>query len=120
VTFISIHSVIICVVLAHMRRTRLYPLNPGVTPTGLFLKVCLVEYVRRDRRGGHSFYSIWMRVTCERDKHQSFFCGGVIPKNQEDGVALDSFLLYLQTKHILRFQARVKIYIEILLTYVYV
>jgi hypothetical protein len=70
--------------------------------------------------GGHSFYSIWMRVTCERDKHQSFFCGGVIPKNQEDGVALDSFLLYLQTKHILRFQARVKIYIEILLTYVYV
>jgi hypothetical protein len=33
VTFISIHSVIICVVFfgAYMRRTRLYPLNPGVT-----------------------------------------------------------------------------------------
>jgi hypothetical protein len=32
-TFISIHSVIICVVFfgAYMRRTRLYPLNPGVT-----------------------------------------------------------------------------------------
>jgi hypothetical protein len=35
VTFISIHSVIICVVFfgAYMRRTRLYPLNPGVTKT---------------------------------------------------------------------------------------
>jgi hypothetical protein len=33
VTFISIHSVIICVVFfsAYMRRTQLYPLNPGVT-----------------------------------------------------------------------------------------
>jgi hypothetical protein len=33
VTFISIHSVIICVVFfgAYMRCTRLYPLNPGVT-----------------------------------------------------------------------------------------
>jgi hypothetical protein len=33
VTFISIHSVIICVVffVAYMRCTRLYPLNPGVT-----------------------------------------------------------------------------------------
>jgi hypothetical protein len=33
VTFISIHSVIICVVFfgAYMRHTRLYPLNPGVT-----------------------------------------------------------------------------------------
>jgi hypothetical protein len=32
VTFISIHSVIICVVLGpHIRHTRLYPLNPGVT-----------------------------------------------------------------------------------------
>jgi hypothetical protein len=33
VTFISIHSVIICVVFfgAYMRYTRLYPLNPGVT-----------------------------------------------------------------------------------------
>jgi hypothetical protein len=32
-TFISIHFVIICDVLpcAHMRRTRLYPLNMGVT-----------------------------------------------------------------------------------------
>jgi hypothetical protein len=35
VTFISIHSVIICVVFfgAYMRCPRLYPLNPGVTPT---------------------------------------------------------------------------------------
>jgi hypothetical protein len=34
VTFISIHSVIICVVFfgAYMRCTRLCPLNPGVTP----------------------------------------------------------------------------------------
>jgi hypothetical protein len=33
VTFISIHSLIICVVFfdAYMRYTRLYPLNPGVT-----------------------------------------------------------------------------------------
>jgi hypothetical protein len=33
VTFISIHSVIICVFFfdAYMRRTRLYPLNSGVT-----------------------------------------------------------------------------------------
>jgi hypothetical protein len=33
VTFISIHSVIICVVFfgAYMRLTRFYPLNPGVT-----------------------------------------------------------------------------------------
>jgi hypothetical protein len=33
VTIISIHLVIICVVFfgAHMRRNRLYPLNPGVT-----------------------------------------------------------------------------------------
>jgi hypothetical protein len=33
VTFISVHSVIICVVFfgAYMRCTRLYPLNPGVT-----------------------------------------------------------------------------------------
>jgi hypothetical protein len=33
VTFISIHSIIICVVFfgAHMRCTRLYPLKPGVT-----------------------------------------------------------------------------------------
>jgi hypothetical protein len=33
VTFISIHSVIICVVFfgTYMRCTRLYPLNPGVT-----------------------------------------------------------------------------------------
>ena len=33
VTFISIHSIIICVVLfgAYMRCTQLYPLNPGVT-----------------------------------------------------------------------------------------
>jgi hypothetical protein len=33
VTFISIHSVIICVVFfsAYMRCNRLYPLNPGVT-----------------------------------------------------------------------------------------
>jgi hypothetical protein len=33
-TFISMHSVIICVLFflgAHMRCTRLYPLNPGVT-----------------------------------------------------------------------------------------
>jgi hypothetical protein len=32
VTFISMHSVIICVVffVAYMRCTRLYPLNPGV------------------------------------------------------------------------------------------
>ena len=38
VTFISIHSVIICVVFfgAYMRCTRLCPLNPGVT-TGYFL-----------------------------------------------------------------------------------
>jgi hypothetical protein len=36
-TFISMHSVIICVVLPWrtMRRTRLYPLNPGVTPVKL-------------------------------------------------------------------------------------
>jgi hypothetical protein len=35
VTFISIHSVIICVVFfgAYMRCTRLCPLNLGVTPT---------------------------------------------------------------------------------------
>jgi hypothetical protein len=33
VTFISTHSIIICVVFfrAYMRCTRLYPLNPGVT-----------------------------------------------------------------------------------------
>jgi hypothetical protein len=37
VIFISIHLVIICVVLlgAHMRRTRLYPLNLGVTLDGI-------------------------------------------------------------------------------------
>jgi hypothetical protein len=37
VTFISIHSVIICVVFfgAYMRCTRLCPLNPGVTATHL-------------------------------------------------------------------------------------
>jgi hypothetical protein len=39
VTFISIYSVIICVVFfgAYMRRTRLYPLNPGVTVIEFFL-----------------------------------------------------------------------------------
>jgi hypothetical protein len=33
VTFISIHLVIVCVIFfdAHMRRTRVYPFNPGVT-----------------------------------------------------------------------------------------
>jgi hypothetical protein len=42
VTFISIHSVIICVVFfdAYMRCTRLYPLNPGV--------ILVHPFIRRD------------------------------------------------------------------------
>ena len=38
VTFISIHSIIICVVffVTYMRCTQLYPLNSGVTPVGDF------------------------------------------------------------------------------------
>jgi hypothetical protein len=45
VTFISIHSVIICVVFfgAYMRRTRLYPFNPGVTLIVLLQKVSLTR-----------------------------------------------------------------------------
>jgi hypothetical protein len=46
--------------------------------------------------GGHSLYSVWMRVMWTRGKHRSIFCGGVILKNREDDVAPTSFYFDLK------------------------
>jgi hypothetical protein len=55
VTFISIHSVIICVVFfdAYMRCTRLYPLNSGVTE--VVLEEMLTVGRNLDRNGQNPY-----------------------------------------------------------------
>jgi hydrogenase-4 membrane subunit HyfE len=60
VTFISIHLVIICVVFcAHMRRTRVYPLNPGVTHDLLVIAFTAFFHTLYSKSVG--VYSIHMR-----------------------------------------------------------
>jgi hypothetical protein len=125
VTFISIHFVIICVVLlwAHMRRTRLYPLNPGVAQTMETFLRCFINACPSKWASWIHLIEFWYNSFCHSSIGHSPFVAlygyepchfGIQPDTVVASSDLDQWLCdreaitALIKQHLVRSRARMK------------